>query len=97
MDGAVADMAIGQPGELEGLVDDGPVDVEERDLLEGDDVGVQLADDAADPIEPLVRDVAPPRRRERLARSDRGPDVPGRDADRRGPYLTEPASRPWTK
>jgi hypothetical protein len=88
---------VGEPAKLEGLVDDAAVDVVECDLLERDDIGVELADDPGDTREALVRDVAPPGGRERLARSDRGPDIPGRDPERSGDYLTEPASRPCTK
>ena len=101
----VADVLPGQPGELGRLVEERRRRRQEGDLLEGDDVRVECrAMIPRDPLQPVAIDVPPPGGRERLARADRRPDVPGRDPDgrraadhRSAAYLTEPASSPWTK
>ena len=98
----VADVSTGQARQLERLVGQVAVRRQDGDLLQRDDVRVQGDDLLSDPLEPLAPDVPPPGGRERLARADRGPDVPGGDPDgRRGSghpaYLTDPASNPWTK
>jgi hypothetical protein len=97
VDGGISDVHPRLVGQLQGLVVDLAMDVVETDLLEADGVSIEGADRRDDALEALVGDVPPPARRERLARSDRGPDVPGRDSERCARYLTDPASRPWTK
>ena len=96
MDGAVPGVEAGHAGELGGLVMNRAVDGHDRDLLEGHDVGVEVRDVGGQPLEAIDPDVPPPGSRERLARPDRRPDVPGDDPEPED-YLTEPASRPWTK
>ena len=89
VDRRVADVGAREPGDLGRLVEERAVDGQHGHLLEGDDVRIERADDPGDPFEPLAIDVAPPGRRERLARPDRRPDVPGCDANP-GPALIEP-------
>src|SRR5436190_856958 len=109
---AVSDGATGQLAEQQWLVEEPPVGVENRHFLERDDIGLKLGHEGRDLGEPFLADVPPPARRERLARPDPCPDVPADDTQPAGPggpagghrdvsalerYLTEPASRPWTK
>ena len=83
VDGGIPDPPSGQPPEFRRLVDDFAVDVQEGDLLEADDVGVERANGLPDPLQPIGRDVPPPGGWEWLTRADAGPDVPRRDAERR--------------
>jgi len=80
----------GHPGELGRLVQDRAVDGHDRDLLEGHDIGVQVRDERGEPREPISLDVPPPGRRERLARPDRRPDVPGGDPEPTGQAGSSP-------
>jgi hypothetical protein len=81
VDRRIADVPIGQAREFDGLIVELAVRREDRDLLERDDVGVEVPDDAGDPLQSITPDVPPPGGRERVARADGRPDVPGRDAD----------------
>ena len=95
-DGAVAHLHPELAPEVAGVVHQVAVAREECDLLERDDIGVQGRQKGADRPEAIGVDAAPPSLRERPG-ADGGPDVPADDAKRRHAYLTEPASRPWTK
>ena len=80
-------------GRLEAGVDAIAVEVER--ISEGQRFTTKLL---ADRVEPPGVDEAPPSVRERLLGPDGGADVPADDAQpRRRHYLTDPASRPWTK
>jgi hypothetical protein len=102
VDRGIADVPIGQASELDCLVFELAVRREDGDLLERDDIGIEVPDDAGDQFQSITPDMPPPGGRERIAWADGRADVPGRDPDgRRGveglAYLTDPASSPWTK
>jgi len=81
---AVADRQPRPLGQQCRLVDDRAVDVQDRDLLERDRVGVERGDEPGDRLEPDLADMSPPGRRKRLARADPRPDVPADDAEPAG-------------
>jgi hypothetical protein len=81
---AVADREPRPSGQQRRLVDDRAVDVQDRDLLERDDVGAERGDEPGDRLQAVQADVPPPRRRKRLAGADPRPDVPGDDAEPAG-------------
>ena len=83
MDRGVANVHPGQPRQLRRLVVEVAVRRQQGDLLQRDQVRVELGDDPGDPRQAVAVDVPPPGRRERLTRTDRGPDVPCRDPDGR--------------
>lgn len=95
-DGAVGSSHVQLPREVADIVDERPAHREDRHLLQCHDVDVQPGQNGADRPEAIGVDAAPPAVRKRT-RPDGGADVPGDDAERRHPYFTEPASRPWTK
>ena len=83
MDSRVPNVHPGEPGEFGRLVLETAVRSEESDLLQGDEVRVDVGDDPGDPRHAIAVDVPPPGGRERVTRTDRGPDVPRRDPDGR--------------
>jgi hypothetical protein len=81
VDRCIADLTARQSREVERLIMDGTIDVEERDLLQADDVRLEIVDQPGDALQSITPDVPPPGGRERLPGADRRPDVPGRDAE----------------
>src|SRR5207244_1704215 len=101
-DGAVSPLQPEGAAELARHVGRDTVDRHERDFLEPDDIRLEACDDLGDQLQPRQIDVPPPGGWKRT-RPDRGTNVVRDDRQAAVPgwrcegYLTEPASRPWTK
>ena len=85
MRSGVSDGHAELPAQLSRLIVERAVDGQDRDFLERDDVGLEVREDRADPLQAVAADVPPPCGRKWLAGTDRRADVPGDDPQARRP------------